>query len=125
MKVTEGDSESIQAGEYKDYLEGRYLLQNRHHGPAEGPAGRGREIHPGDHHPPLLRGMRAALESTALLLILTLCLLADGIMDSFGPGGFAAVSAATLAAAAALEHRRRAKRKAPCTPADQSEVQGA
>ena len=69
--------------------------------------------------------MRAALESTALLLILTLCLLADGIMDSFGPGGFAAVSAATLAAAATLEHRRRAKRKAPCTPADQSEVQGA
>ena len=69
--------------------------------------------------------MRASLESTALLLILTLCLLADGIMDSFGPGAFAAVSAATLASAAALEHRRRAKRKAPCTPADQSEVQGA
>ena len=75
--------------------------------------------------------MRAALESTALLLILTLCLLADGIMDSYGPGTFSAISAATLAAAellrmtAALEHRRRAKRKAPCTPADQSEVQGA
>ena len=43
--------------------------------------------------------MRAALESTALLLILTLCLLADGIMDSFSPGAFAAVSAATLAEA--------------------------
>lgn len=69
--------------------------------------------------------MRAALESMALLLILTLCLLADGIMDSLGPGAFAAISAATLAVAAALEHRRRAKRKAPCTPADQSEVQGA
>ena len=76
--------------------------------------------------------MRAALESTALLLILSLCLLADGIMDSFGPGTFAAVSAATLAAAellrmtaATLGHRRRARRKAPCTPADQSEVQGA
>ena len=76
--------------------------------------------------------MRAALESVALLLIMALCLLADGIMDSFGPGTFSAVSAATLAAAellrmtaAALEHRRRAKRKAPCTPADQSEVQGA
>ena len=75
--------------------------------------------------------MRAALESMALLLILTLCLLADGIMDSYGPGTFSAISAATLAAAellrmtAALEHRRRAKRKAPCTPADQREVQGA
>ena len=73
-----------------------------------------------------------ALESMALLLILTLCLLADGLMNSFGTGTFAGVSAATLAAAellrmtaAALEHRRRAKRKAPCTPADQSEVQGA
>ena len=76
--------------------------------------------------------MRAALESMALLLILTLCLRADGIMDSLGPGAFAAISAATLAVAellrrtaAALEYRRRAKRKAPCTPADQSEVQGA
>ena len=74
--------------------------------------------------------MRAALERTALLLILALCLLADGIMDSFGPGTFAAVSAATLAAAellrmtaSAMEHRRRAKRKAPCAHADQSKAQ--
>ena len=76
--------------------------------------------------------MRGRLEGVALALILALCLLADGIMDSYGPGTFAAVSAATLATAelmrmtaAALEHRRRAKRKAPCTPADQSKVQGA
>lgn len=76
--------------------------------------------------------MRAALESTALLLILTLCLLADGIMDSFGHGTFAAASAATLATAellrmtaAAMEHRRRAKRTAPRTTADQSRVQKA
>ena len=69
--------------------------------------------------------MRGRLEGVALALILALCLLADGIMDTFGPVTFAAVSAATLASAAALEHRRRAKRKAPCTPADQSKVQGA
>lgn len=74
--------------------------------------------------------MRAALESTALLLILTLCLLADGIMDSFGHGTFAAASAATMAAAellritaAAMEHRCREKRKAPCAHADQSKAQ--
>lgn len=68
--------------------------------------------------------MRAALESTALLLILTLCLLADGIMDSFGPGAFAAVSAATLAAAELLRMTAaRRKRKAPCAHADQSKAQ--
>lgn len=76
--------------------------------------------------------MSAALESVALLLILSLALLADGLMESIGPGGFAATSAAVLAAAellrliaAALEYRPRAKRKAPCTPAVQSRVQGA
>ena len=74
--------------------------------------------------------MRGRLEGVALALILALCLLADGIMDTFGPGTFAAVSAATLATAellrmtaAALDHRRRAKRKAPCAHADQSKAQ--
>ena len=67
--------------------------------------------------------MRAALESTALLLILTLCLLADGIMDSFGPRTFAAVSAATLAAASLLRTAAGQKRKAPCATADQSKAQ--
>ena len=76
--------------------------------------------------------MRGRLEGVALALILALCLLADGIMDTFGPVTFAAVSAATLATAellritaAALEHRRRAKRTAPRTTADQSRVQKA
>ena len=57
--------------------------------------------------------MRAALESTALLLILALCLLADGIMDSFGHGTFAAVSAATLAAAELLRTAAGQKKKGP------------
>ena len=70
--------------------------------------------------------MRERLECVALLLILALCLLADGIMDSLGPGAFAAISAATLAVAELLRiTAARTKRKAPCTPADQSEVQGA
>ena len=76
--------------------------------------------------------MRGRLEGVALALILALCLLADGIMDTFGPGTFAAVSAATLATAellrmtaVALDHRRSAKRTAPRTTADQSRVQKA
>ena len=76
--------------------------------------------------------MRGRLEGVALALILALCLLADGIMDTFGPVTFAAVSAATLATAellritaAALDHRRREKRTAPRTTADQSRVQKA
>ena len=76
--------------------------------------------------------MRGRLERVALALILALRLLADGLMDTFGPGTFAAVSAATLATAellrmtaAALDHRRRAKRTAPRTTADQSRVQKA
>ena len=76
--------------------------------------------------------MRGHLEGVALALVMALCLLADGIMDTFGPGTFAAVSAATLATAellrmtaAALDHRRRAKRTAPRTTADQSRVQKA
>lgn len=76
--------------------------------------------------------MRGRLEGVALALILALCLLADGIMYTFGPVTFAAVSAATLATAellritaAALDHRRRGKRTAPRTTADQSRVQKA
>ena len=76
--------------------------------------------------------MRGRLEGVALALILALCLLADGIMDTFGPGTFAAVSAATLATAellrmtaAALDHRRSAKRTAPRTTAGRSRVQKA
>lgn len=76
--------------------------------------------------------MRGRLEGVVLALILALCIMADGIMDTFGPGTFAAVSAATLATAellrmtaAALDHRRRAKRTAPRTTADQSRVQKA
>lgn len=71
--------------------------------------------------------MSAALESVALLLILTLALMADGIMESYGPGVFAATAAAILATAellrmtsAALDRRTRAKRKAPYTNARQS-----
>ena len=46
--------------------------------------------------------MRAALERAALLLILTLALLADGLMEAFGPGVFILISAITLSAAEAL-----------------------
>ena len=46
--------------------------------------------------------MRAALESTAMLLIMALCLMADGIMDAYGPAVFAAVASAVLIAAEIL-----------------------
>ena len=46
--------------------------------------------------------MRAALESTALLLIMALCLMADGIMDAYGPAVFAAVASVVLIAAEIL-----------------------
>ena len=49
IKAAMGDQDSIQAG--------GYLLQNRRHRPAEGPARRGRAVHQGDNHPPLLRGV--------------------------------------------------------------------
>lgn len=61
------------------------------------------------------------LEGVALLLILALCVLADGLMEAYGPGGFALVSAITMTAAEAL--RRAAKGKPPCASTDQSEAQ--
>lgn len=62
--------------------------------------------------------MRARRETAALLLVLSLCLLADSIMEAYGPG-------AVLAAAEALRISARAKRKAPCKKADQSTLQEA
>lgn len=67
--------------------------------------------------------MRAALERAALLLILTLALLADGLMEAFGPGVFILISAITLSAAEALRLLAGIKRKAPCITADQSRMQ--
>ena len=67
--------------------------------------------------------MRERLEGAALLLILALGLLADGLMESLGPGGFALVSAITLTAAEALRLLAGIKRKAPCITADQSTMQ--
>lgn len=69
--------------------------------------------------------MRARRETAALLLVLSLCLMADGIMEAYGPGAFALVSVAVLAAAEAMRISARAKRKAPCKKADQSTLQEA
>ena len=67
--------------------------------------------------------MRAVLERAALLLILTLVLLADGLVEAFGPGVFILISAITLSAAEALRLLAGVKRKAPCITADQSRMQ--
>lgn len=67
--------------------------------------------------------MMAALERAALLLILILSLLADGLMEAFGPGVFIMISAITLSAAEALRLLAGIKRKDPCITADQSRMQ--
>ena len=67
--------------------------------------------------------MMERLEGAALPLILTLALLADGLMEALGPSGFALASAITLTAAAALRLLAGTKRKAPCITADQSTMQ--
>ena len=67
--------------------------------------------------------MSERLEGAALLLILALALLADGLMESLGPGGFLLVSVITLTAAEALRLLAGIKRKAPCIHADQSQMQ--
>ena len=67
--------------------------------------------------------MRTRLEGAALLLILTLGFLADGIMEACGPAGFIRVSAITITAAVALHVIAGAKKKAPCINADQSQMQ--
>ena len=67
--------------------------------------------------------MRERLEGAALLLILILALLADGLMEACGPIGFIRVSAITLIAATALHSIAGAKKKAPCINADQSQMQ--
>ena len=67
--------------------------------------------------------MRKRMEGVSLLLILVLGFLADGLMESIGPGGFLLVSAITLTAAEALQIVARAKKKAPCINADQSQMQ--
>lgn len=46
--------------------------------------------------------MRGRLEGVALALILALCLLADGIMDAYGPAVFAVVASVVLIAAEIL-----------------------
>ena len=46
--------------------------------------------------------MRGRLEGVALALILALCLMADGIMDAYGPAVFAAVASVVLIAAEIL-----------------------
>ena len=49
IKAAMGNSESVQAGEYRIHR-GRYLLQNRHQRPQKGPPGCGGAIHEGDRH---------------------------------------------------------------------------
>ena len=80
-------------------MEGRHDRQNRHHGSAEGSAGRGREIHPGDHHPPFLRGMMELITSIAGAIYLT------GLLFRL------------------VDFIEQPKRKAPCATADQSKAQ--
>ena len=60
LKAAMGDSEAVQAGEYKITWKAVKTLQNRHHGPETGNAGRCTGIYQGNHHPALLRGMRKA-----------------------------------------------------------------
>ena len=67
--------------------------------------------------------MMERLEGAALPLVLTLSLLADGLMEALGPSGFALVPAITLTAAEALRFLAGTKRKAPCITADQSTMQ--
>lgn len=69
--------------------------------------------------------MRTRRETAALLLVLSLCLLADGIIEAYGQGAFAIISGAVLATAEALRLSAMAKRKAPCKKADQSTLQEA
>ena len=57
--------------------------------------------------------MMERLEGAALPLILTLALLADGLMEALGPSGFALVSAITLTAVEALRLLAGVKRKPP------------
>lgn len=60
IKAAMGDSEAIQAGEYRNHMEARYDRQNRHYGPEKGLAGCRGAVHEGDHHAALLRGMKKA-----------------------------------------------------------------
>ena len=49
IKAAMGDSESVQAGEYRIHR-GRYLLQNRHQRPQKDSPGCGGAVHEGDRH---------------------------------------------------------------------------
>ena len=49
IKAAMGDSESVQAGEYRIHG-GRYLLQNRHQRPQKDSPGCGGALHQGDCH---------------------------------------------------------------------------
>lgn len=60
IKAAMGDSESVQAGEYRNHLQGRDHRQNRHRSPEKGSARSGRAVHQDYHRPPLLRSMRKA-----------------------------------------------------------------
>jgi len=70
--------------------------------------------------------MRAAMDTVVLLLIVALSLCADGLADCgvLVPTGMIVLAVAELLHSAA-EAPARAKRKPPCTPADQSRVQRA
>ena len=50
IKAAMGDSESVQAGEYRIHMEGRHLLQNRYQRPQKGSPGCGGALHQGDCH---------------------------------------------------------------------------
>lgn len=55
IKAAMGDAESVQAGEYKNHVEGRHERENRHRRAAQGAARCRCGVHPRDHNPPLLR----------------------------------------------------------------------
>lgn len=50
IKAAMGDSESVQAGEYKNHMEGCNFCQNRHQRHQKGPPGCGGAVHEGDCH---------------------------------------------------------------------------
>ena len=60
IKVFMGDSEAVQAGEYKNHMEARNFHQNGHSGHQSGLAGGGGQIYQDHDHTPLLCSIKRA-----------------------------------------------------------------
>lgn len=58
LKAAMGDSEAVQAGEYKDYMEACKVLQNRRTGLEKGSPRYCGAVHQNHDHPPLCRGIK-------------------------------------------------------------------